>query len=71
MGDSFWRVRFVGISDDLFFHTYEEAAAFLLEAYFDENNVESEDEVIAINNQVAEENGIDNYGYLDEMWFEK
>lgn len=71
MGDSFWRVSFIGISDDYYFHNYEDAAAFLLESYFDEIDVESENDVIDVNNQVAEENGIENYGYIDEMFFEK
>lgn len=71
MGDSFWRVSFIGIGNDFFFRNYEDAAAFLLESYFDDNDIESEDDAIEINNQVAEENGIDGYGYIDEMWFEK
>lgn len=71
MGDSFWRVSFLGISDEYFFKTYEDAATFLLESYFYDNDIESEEEVININNQVAEENSIDNYGFIDEMWFEK
>lgn len=71
MNDNFWRVSFIGTSNDYFFHNYEDAAAFLLESYFDECELEDENTVIDINNQVAEENGIDGYGYIDEMWFEK
>ena len=52
MSDNFYRVGFEGISEDYFFHDHEDAATFLLEAYFDDYNVESEEEVIAINNEV-------------------
>ena len=43
----------------------------LLESYFDDFDVESEEEVIAINNQVADTDGIESYGWIDELWFEK
>lgn len=71
MGDSFYRVVFEGMSDDYYFHTHEDAATFLLESYFDDFDVESEEEVIAINNQVADTDGIESYGWIDELWFEK
>ena len=71
MGDSFFRVTFEGISEDYFFHYKEDAAAFLLESYFDDFDVETEDEVAAINNEVADTDGIESYGWIDELWFEK
>ena len=66
MGDAFYRVSFVGSSEEYFFHNKEDAAAFLLESYFDEYNVETEDEVIAVNNDVADNDSIESYGYIDE-----
>ena len=71
MSDSFFRVSFEGISEDYFFHDKEDAAAFLLESYFDDFDVETEDEVVAINNEVADTDAIESYGWIDELWFEK
>lgn len=71
MGDSFYRVTFEGISEDYFFHYKEDAVVFLLEAYFDDFDVETEDEAVAINNEVADTDGIESYGWIDELWFEK
>lgn len=71
MGDSFFRVSFEGISEDYFFHDKEDAAAFLLESYFDDFDVETEDEAVAINNEVADTDSIESYGWIDELWFEK
>ena len=71
MGDNFWRVSFEGISEDYFFHYHEDAAAFLLDSYFDDFDVETEDEAVAINNEVADTDAIEGYGWIDEMWFEQ
>lgn len=71
MGDSFFRVSFEGVSEDYFFHDHEDAAAFLLESYFDDYDVESEDDVAVVNNEVADTDGIESYGWIDELWFEK
>ena len=71
MSNNFWRVSFEGISEDYFFHYKEDATVFLLESYFDDFDVETEEEVEAINNEVADTDGIENYGWIDEMWFEK
>lgn len=70
MGESFYRVSFKDISDEYYFHDKENAAAFLLESYFDDFGVGTEDEVIAINNEVADTNMIEDYGRIDELWFE-
>ena len=71
MGDSFFKVGFEGIAEDYFFHFKEDAVAFLLESYFDDYEIENEDEVMAINNEVADTNMIVNYGWVEEVWFEK
>ena len=71
MGESFYRVVFEGMSNDYYFHDKEDATAFLLESYFDDVDVESENNVIAINNEVADFDMIDGYGWIDELWFEK
>lgn len=71
MEDSFFKVNFEGISENYFFHFKEDAAAFLLESYFDDYDVETEDEVTAINNEVADTDGIESYGWIEEVWFEK
>ena len=71
MEDSFFRVTFEGANEDYFFHYKEDATAFLLESYFDDFDVETEDEVTAINNEVADTDGIESYGWIDELWFEK
>ena len=70
MGENFYRVGFEGMSDDYYFHDKENAAAFLLESYFDDFDVGTEEEVIAINNEVADTDMIENYGWIDELWFE-
>lgn len=71
MGDTFYRIKFEGLSEEYFFHNHEDAVAFLLEAYFDDYDVDSEEEVIAINNEVTDTNMIESYGFIDELWFEK
>lgn len=71
MGESFYRVSFDGSSEDYFFHNHEDAATFLLESYFDDFEPESEDDVIAMNNEVADFNGIECYGWIDELYFEQ
>ena len=71
MGESFYRVVFEGMSDDYYFHDKEDATAFLLESYFDDVDINSEDDVIAVNNEVADFDMIDGYGWIDELWFEK
>ena len=70
MGENFYRVSFKDINDEYYFHDKENAAAFLLESYFDDFGVETEDEVIAINNEVADTDMIEDYGRIDELWFE-
>lgn len=71
MGDTFYKVTFVGSSDEYFFHYHEDAAAFLLESYFDESNIIDESEIMEANNEVADNDAIESYGQIDECWFEK
>lgn len=70
MDDSFYRVVFEGISDSYYFHDKENAAAFLLDSYFDDFGVGTEEEAIAINNEVADTDMIESYGWIEELWFE-
>ena len=71
MGDSFYCVSFEDIGDNYYFRNHEDAAAFLLESYFDDFNIETKEEVIAINNQVADFDMIENYGWITIKFFEK
>ena len=68
--DEFYMVSFEATGNFYFFHDHEKAAAFLLESYFDDTLVENEDECIAINNEVADNDGIEDYGWIDKVWFE-
>lgn len=71
MGDSFYRVCYEDSTAEYFFHNKEDACVFLLESYFDNYDVETEEEVIAINNEVADTDMIESYGFIDELYFEK
>ena len=66
----FYRVKFEDNDNEYFFHDHENAAAFLIESYFDDNDIESEDDVMAVNNEVADFNMISLYGYIDKLLFE-
>jgi len=70
MGENFYRVTFYDSSENYYFHNHENAAAFLLESYFDDYEVSNEEDVIAINNEVADTDMIESYGFIDECWFE-
>lgn len=67
--DNFYKVTLNG-SINYYFKDYENAAAFLLESYFDDNEVTSEEEVTAINEEVADYSRITDYGYIEEVEFE-
>ena len=63
-------VSFVASGNFYFYKDYEKACAFLLDSYFDDNEVTDEKEVIAINNLIADNGYIEDYGYIDEVEFE-
>ena len=65
----FYRVV-LGGDPDYYFRSYESAAAFLLESYFDDNEIKTEEEVIAANEEVADYGRITDYGYIEEVEFE-
>ena len=71
MGEEFYMVNFETTGDFYFFHDHEDACAFLLESYFDDNEIETEEDCVDVNNQVADYNGIENYGWIDKVYFEK
>ena len=70
IGEPLYVVEFENIGNLTFFHDKEHAATYLLECYFDEFEVESEEDVIAINNSVADNDMIDDYGWIREEYFE-
>ena len=67
----FYMVSFEASGNFYFFHDHEDACAFLLESYFDENDIEDEKECVEINNAVADEGGIEGYGWVDPVSFMK
>ena len=71
MNEEFYMVSFEASGDFYFFHDYEDACTFLLESYFDDTDVETEEECTAINESIAELGGIEEYGWVDKQYFEK
>lgn len=71
MGEEFYMVSFETTGNFYFFHDHEDACAFLLDSYFDDNEIETEEDCVDVNNQVADYNGIENYGWIDKVYFEK
>ena len=71
MDDEFYMVSFEATGNFYFFHDHEDACAFLLESYFDDFDVETEDEVTVIYNEVADYDGIDGYACIDKVFFTK
>ena len=68
--NEFYRVILDGVEDHYFFHNHEHACAFLLESYFDDFEVEDEDEIEQINENVQNYDSIDDYGYIETVCFE-
>ena len=54
MNDTFYKVKFDNSDQEVFFKDYANAAAFLLESYFDDSDSET----------------IDGYGCIKECWFD-
>lgn len=71
MNDEFYMVSFEATGDFYFFHNHEDACAFLLDSYFDDEEVETEEDCVTANNEVADYGGIDGYGWVDKVYFEK
>lgn len=71
MDDEFYMVSFEATGDFYFFHDHEDACAFLLDAYFSDVNVENEDDCVVANNEVADHDGIQDYGWVDKVFFTK
>ena len=57
-------------SEHFYFKDHENACAFLLDCYFDDYEVTAEEAVIAVNNEIADNDCIDDYGYISECYFE-
>lgn len=70
MGNCFYEVKFDNVEESNFFKYHEDAAAFLLEAYFDDNDVLEEEYIMDVNNQVADNDEIEGYGRIIERWFD-
>ena len=71
MNDEFYMVSFESSGDFYFFHNYEDACTFLLDSYFDDVEVETEEECAVANNSVANIGGIEEYGWVDKVYFTK
>lgn len=71
MNEEFYMVSFEASGNFYFFHNHEDACTFLLDSYFDDNEVETEDECVVINNEIADYGGINGYGWVDKVYFEK
>lgn len=71
MNEEFYMVSFEASGNFYFFHNHEDACTFLLDSYFDDNEVETEDECVIINNEIADYGGINGYGWVDKVYFEK
>ena len=69
MNDTFYKVKFDNSDQkvEVFFKDYANAAAFLLESYFDDSEVMDEESIMAINNEVADSETI---GCIKECWFD-
>lgn len=70
MNDTFYKVKFDNSDQEVFFKDYANAAAFLLESYFDDSEIMDEESIMAINNEVADSEAIDGYGCIEECWFD-
>lgn len=68
--ETFYRVVLENSGEDYFFKTYEDAAAFLLEGYFDDFSPEEESEIINTNTFLADNKYIEGYGWITEENFE-
>lgn len=67
----FYKVKFCNVEQENYFVDYENAASFLLDAYFDDtDDVTDEDGAMDINNEVADTGAIEGYGYIEECWFD-
>ena len=71
MGDKFYKVKITDCYDDFFFHDYEDAAAFLLESFYDDFYDLDEGQLAEANEQLAETSQIEDYGAIYECYFEK
>lgn len=69
MSDIFYEVKFYNVEESNFFRDHESAAAFLLEAYFNDNDIMDEEYIMDVNNQVADNDEIEGYGYIAERLF--
>ena len=70
MDNDFYCVYLCDTLETYYFHEHENAVTFLLESYFDDFNVETEEEVININNEVADTDAIEDYAYIVKEHFE-
>ena len=70
MNDTFYKVKFNNSDQEVFFKDYTNAAAFLLESYFDDSEIMDEENIMAINNEVADTGAIEGYGCIEECWFD-
>jgi len=67
----FYKVKLCNVEHENYFVDYENAANFLLNAYFDDtNDVTDEDGAMDINNEVADTGAIEGYGCIEECWFD-
>ena len=65
MGETFYRVGFVGLTDNYYFHNKENAVAFLLESYFDDFGVGTEVSIIDKRENIIK---IKNANFISLFW---
>jgi hypothetical protein len=67
--DKFYSVTFNN-EQPYYFRDLENASAFLLEAYCDDHDDLNEEQLAAVNEEVADTWCIDKYGVINECYFE-
>lgn len=70
MGEEFYKVSFVDGEDEYYFHDYESASAFLLEAFVDDFYDLDAGQFEEANASVADEGFIEDYGGIETCFFE-
>jgi len=68
--DIFYSVTFINSNEIFYFHFYEDAAAFLINSYLEDYPNLTEDQIFEINNEIADTEKIEDYGYISEEYFE-
>ena len=71
MGEEFYKVSFVDGEDEYYFHDYESASAFLMEAFADDFSDLDEEQFSEANISLADEGFIEDYGEIVTCYFKE